>query len=48
MQREIPQPPDPGVLNVLRFGSDPFRFLEAIEARFADLTRWRCPVVRRS
>jgi cytochrome P450 len=43
MQREIPQPPDPGVLNALRFGSDPFRFLEAIQARFADLTEVPLP-----
>ncbi|WP_331235099.1 cytochrome P450 [Natronorarus salvus] len=43
MQREIPQPPDPGILNALRFGSDPFRFLEAIQARFADLTEVPLP-----
>jgi cytochrome P450 len=34
MQRSIPQPPEAGLLNAVRFGTDPFRFLEGVQARF--------------
>jgi cytochrome P450 len=34
MQHRIPQPPDAGLLNAVRFGTDPFRFLEGVQARF--------------
>lgn len=38
MQRSLLEPPDPGVLNALRFGTETFRFLEGIQARFPDGT----------
>ena len=34
MQHRIPQPPEAGLLNAVRFGTDPFRFLEGVQARF--------------
>ncbi|MFC7009598.1 cytochrome P450 [Halalkalicoccus salilacus] len=37
MQQEIPHPPEAGIVNALRFGSDPFRFLEGMQARFEDI-----------
>lgn len=37
MQQAIPHPPEAGILNALRFGSDPFRFLEGMQGRFEDL-----------
>jgi cytochrome P450 len=36
VRQPIPQPPDAGLLNGLRFGSDPLRFLEGIQARYPD------------
>jgi cytochrome P450 len=36
VRRDIPQPPDAGVLNGLRFGTDPLRFLDAVQARYPD------------
>lgn len=38
MQRQIPQPPDAGVLNAVRFRTDPFRFLEGVQARSESIT----------
>lgn len=37
MRTQIPQPPDAGLINAIRFGTNPFRFLEGIQARFDDL-----------
>lgn len=37
MQSQIPQPPDAGLLNAVRFGTDPFRFIEGMQARFEDI-----------
>lgn len=37
MQQTIPHPPEAGLLNALRFGSDPFRFLEGMQGRFEDI-----------
>lgn len=37
MQYEIPHPPDAGLVNAIRFGTDPFRFLEGMQARFEDI-----------
>jgi cytochrome P450 len=34
MQHRIPQPPEAGLLNAVRFGTDPFRFLEGVQGRF--------------
>jgi cytochrome P450 len=36
VRHDIPQPPDPGLLNALRFGRDPLRFLEGMQARYPD------------
>jgi cytochrome P450 len=38
MSRSLPSPPDAGVLNALRFGTETFRFLEGIQSRFEDGT----------
>ena len=38
MSRSLPSPPDAGLLNAVRFGSDTFRFLEGVQARFEDGT----------
>lgn len=37
MRQQLPKPPDSGLLNAARFGSDPRRFLEGVQARFEDL-----------
>lgn len=34
MSKPLPEPPDLGVLNALRFGTETFRFLEGIQSRF--------------
>jgi cytochrome P450 len=36
-RREIPEPPEFGVINALRFGTDPLRFLDGVQARFNDI-----------
>jgi len=36
MGRELPNPPESGLVNALRFGDDTFRFIEAMQARFDD------------
>ncbi|SDZ88588.1 Cytochrome P450 [Haloplanus vescus] len=36
MSRTLPEPPDAGMLNAIRFGSDTFRFLEGVQARYPD------------
>lgn len=38
MQQDIPQPPEAGIINAVRFGTDPFHFLEGMQARFKDIT----------
>jgi len=38
VQHRIPQPPEAGLLNAVRFGTDPFRFLEGVQARFESIT----------
>ena len=37
MARELPEPPDAGLLNAVRFGTQTFRFLEGIQSRFDDI-----------
>jgi cytochrome P450 len=37
MPRSIPEPPEAGILNAARFGTQTFRFLEGIQSRFEDL-----------
>lgn len=37
MRQQLPRPPDSGLLNAARFGSDPRRFLEGVQSRFEDL-----------
>jgi len=36
MARELPNPPQAGLLNAVRFGDDTFRFIEAMQGRFDD------------
>jgi cytochrome P450 len=36
VRRDIPQPPGAGIVNGIRFGTDPLRFLETVQARFPD------------
>ena len=36
MGRELPNPPQSGLLNAVRFGDDTFRFIEAMQGRFED------------
>ncbi|MFB6206662.1 MAG: cytochrome P450 [Haloglomus sp.] len=36
MVRELPKPPEAGILNALRFGTQTFRFLEGVQSRFED------------
>ncbi len=36
MRRDLPEPPEAGLLNALRFGSDTLRFLEGLQARYPD------------
>lgn len=43
MPQSIPEPPDVGVVNALRFGKQTFRFLEGIQARFEDAARIPVP-----
>ena len=38
MSRRLPAPPDAGLVNAVRFGTDTRRFLEGIQARFRDGT----------
>jgi cytochrome P450 len=37
MPRSIPEPPDAGVVNAARFGTQTFRFLEGVQSRFEDV-----------
>jgi len=37
MRHRIPTPPDAGVVNAVRFGTQTFRFLEGMQSRFEDL-----------
>ena len=37
-REEIPEPPELGIINALRFGTDPLRFLDGVQARFEDIT----------
>lgn len=37
MRHQIPQPPDAGLVNAMRFGTDTFRFLDGIQRRFDDI-----------
>jgi cytochrome P450 len=37
MRQQLPRPPDSGLLNAARFGSNPRRFLEGVQSRFSDL-----------
>ena len=43
MVRSLPEPPEAGVVNALRFGTDTVRFLEGIQARFEDGTAVSIP-----
>ncbi|WP_185977260.1 cytochrome P450 [Haloglomus irregulare] len=36
MARELPTPPEAGLVNALRFGTQTFRFLEGVQSRFED------------
>jgi len=36
MAQSLPEPPEAGVLNALRFGTQTFRFLEGIQSRYED------------
>ena len=36
MTRELPTPPEAGILNAVRFGTGTFRFLEGVQSRFDD------------
>ena len=38
MATRLPAPPDAGLINGIRFGTDTFRFLEGVQARFEDGT----------
>jgi cytochrome P450 len=38
MPRRLPSPPDAGLVNAVRFGTDTRRFLEGVQARFRDGT----------
>jgi cytochrome P450 len=38
MSHRIPNPPESGVLNAVRFGTDPFRFLRGVQSRFDSVT----------
>jgi cytochrome P450 len=37
MSRSIPEPPDAGLVNAARFGTQTFRFLEGVQSRFEDV-----------
>ncbi|WP_267641321.1 cytochrome P450 [Haloarchaeobius amylolyticus] len=37
MSQSLPRPPDAGVINAVRFGTDTFRFIEAMQSRFPDI-----------
>ncbi|WP_435319915.1 cytochrome P450 [Haloarchaeobius sp. TZWSO28] len=37
MSQSLPKPPDAGVINAARFGTDTFRFIEGMQARFPDI-----------
>jgi len=37
MARELPEPPDAGIVNAVRFGTGTFRFLEGVQSRFEDV-----------
>lgn len=36
MSRALPNPPEAGLINAIRFGNDTFRFIEAMQDRFTD------------
>ena len=37
-REKIPEPPELGIINALRFGTDPLRFLDGVQARFEAIT----------
>jgi len=43
MRRQIPQPPGTGTINAVRFGTETFRFLEGVQARFGDVAEVPIP-----
>jgi cytochrome P450 len=43
MPRSIPEPPDSGLANALRFGQQTFRFLEGVQSRYEDLVKIPAP-----
>jgi len=43
MRHEIPSPPDGGLVNAVRFGTDTFRFLDAVQSRYEDAVRVPLP-----
>ena len=43
MSQSLPEPPDAGLLNAARFGTQTFRFLEGIQSRFEDGTAISVP-----
>jgi cytochrome P450 len=43
MPRSIPEPPDSGLANALRFGQQTFRFLEGVQSRYEDLVKITVP-----
>ena len=43
MQQAIPHPPEASIVNALRFGTDPFRFLEGMQGRFEDIVSVQIP-----
>ena len=43
MAQSLPAPPDAGLINALRFGTQTFRFIEGIQARFEDGTAVSLP-----
>jgi cytochrome P450 len=43
MARTIPEPPEAGLINALRFGRQTFRYLEGIQSRYDDIVRIPVP-----
>ena len=43
MARSLPEPPESGLLNALRFGRQTFRYLEGIQSRYEDLVKLSVP-----
>ena len=43
MSRSIPEPPDAGLVNAVRFGRQTFRFLEGIQSRYEDIVQIPVP-----